>query len=338
MYAEMQIDEQNLSVNLTTLPLMANADDGKSKNRLGSLLMIEDISSEKRMKSTMSRYMDPSLADQLLAGGEDVLGGKAVETTVLFSDIRGFTTMTEELGPHATVTLLNEYFSVMVDYIQKHGGMLDKFIGDAIMAVFGLPVPHEDDPDRAIRAALDMIEELRRFNSLRSAAGRPPIDIGIGVNTDTVVSGNIGSPKRMDYTIVGDGVNLASRLEGACKTYHSRILTTENTLRKLRGTYRMREVDRVVVKGKHEPIGIYEVLDCYTDETFPNLMEVVSFFKGGLGYYRKQQWDKATEAFQQAVALNPNDKLTHMYIERCALLKADPPGEEWNGVWVLKTK
>jgi adenylate cyclase len=261
-----------------------------------------------------------------------------VEATVLFSDIRGFTSISEELGAHATVTLLNEYFTVMVEAIQRQGGMLDKFIGDAIMAVFGLPVAHDDDPDRAIRAAIEMVGELKRFNVHRIAANLRPVDMGVGINTDVVVSGNIGSPKRMDYTIIGDGVNLASRLESACKQYSSRILVSENTLHKLRGTYRMREVDRVIVQGKHEPIGIYELLDYHTDETFPNLMEVVSYFKGGLTYYRKQQWDKASETFSEALALNPLDKLTKMYIDRCAHLKAEPPGEAWNGVWIMKSK
>ena len=130
--------------------------------------MIEDISSEKRMKSTMSRYMDPGIAEKLLAGGDEVLGGKSVVATVLFTDIRGFTTLTEELGPQGTVSLLNEYFTIMVDCIQKQGGMLDKFIGDAIMAVFGLPLPHDDDEDRAVRAAIAMITELRRWNEERA--------------------------------------------------------------------------------------------------------------------------------------------------------------------------
>ena len=239
--------------------------------------MIEDVSSEKRMKSTMSRYMDPGIAEKLLAGGEEVLGGKSVVATVLFSDIRGFTPITEDLGAHGTVSLLNEYFTIMVECIQKQGGMLDKFIGDAIMAVFGLPLPHEDDEDRAVRASISMITELRRWNAERAAASKRPVDIGVGLNTDSIVSGNIGSPKRMDYTVIGDGVNLASRLESACKEYGARILLSENTFRKLRGTYRAREVDRVIVKGKTEPASIFEILDYHTEETFPNLRECLRF-------------------------------------------------------------
>ncbi len=337
MDAEMTVAGEKISVNLSVLPLLTG-EGGDERKRLGSLLMIEDISSEKRMKSTMSRYMDPSIADQLLAGGDEVLGGKSVETTVLFSDIRNFTGMSEELGPHPTVALLNEYFTIMVECIQKQGGMLDKFIGDAIMAVFGLPMAHDDDADRAVRAAIAMITELRRWNTQRTAAAKSPLDIGIGIHTDKVVSGNIGSPRRMDYTVIGDGVNLASRLEGACKQYFSRILTTESTLRQLRGTYRIREVDRVVVKGKHEPVGIYEVLDYYTEETFPNLMEAVNAFKSGLSYYRNRQWDKAIDGFAEASILNPSDQLPRMYVDRCMHFKENPPPEEWNGVWVMKTK
>src|SRR5207253_2936113 len=170
---------------------------------------IDDISAEKRMKSTMSRYMDPRVAAQLMAGGDDLLGGKSVTATILFCDIRDFTTLSEELGPNRTVSLLNEYFSIMVEVITKQGGMLDKFIGDAIMAAFGLPVAHDDDEDRAVRAAIAMIRECRRWSLGRVQRGQKPIEMGIGLNTDMVVSGNIGSAKRMDYTLIGDGVNLA---------------------------------------------------------------------------------------------------------------------------------
>ncbi len=335
--AVLAIGGEKVSVNLTVLPLMSPEEKGR-RNRLGTLLMIEDISSEKRMKATMSRYMDPSIADQLLGAGENPLGGKSVNATVLFSDVRGFTSITEDLGAHGTVSLLNEYFTIMVDCIQKQGGMLDKFIGDAIMAAFGLPVPHEDDEDRAVRACISMITELWRWNVERTRAGKKPVDMGIGLNTDSVVSGNIGSPKRMDYTIIGDGVNLASRLESACKQYAARILISENTFRRLRGTYRIREVDWVVVKGKSQPVGVYEVLDYHTEETFPNLLEAVNYFKSGVGHYRRQRWDEAKRCFGESLGLNPQDKLSQIYTKRCEHLEADPPGDDWDGVWVLESK
>ena len=333
MDAAMEARGEKLSVNLTLQQLVSL----KGK-RLGSLLMIENISSEKRMKSTMARYMDPGLADQLLASGGEALGGQSVEATMLFSDIRAFTTLTEELGAQGTVALLNEYFTLMVQCITDEGGMLDKFIGDAIMAEFGIPVTHGDDPDRAMRAAIKMITELRALNSRRSARGQKPIFMGVGLNTDKVVSGNIGSPKRMDYTVIGDGVNLASRLESACKEYSAQILCSEFTYRKLKGTYRMREIDKVIVKGKTEPIGVYEVLDFHTEETFPHLPEVIGLFRGGLGYYRKGEFDRAIKQFQEALALHPGDKLSSTYIERCEYLKTHPPEGPWDGVWVMKSK
>jgi len=226
----------------------------------------------------------------------------------------------------------------MVDCIQKQGGMLDKFIGDAIMAVFGLPLPHDDDEDRAVRASISMIEELRRWNAQRAQDGKLPVDIGVGLNTDSIVSGNIGAPKRMDYTVIGDGVNLASRLESACKEYSARILISENTYRKLRGTYRVREVDRVIVKGKTEPASIFEVLDYHTEETFPNLRECLESFKDGLSCYRKRQWEKAESAFRESLHCNPEDQLSDTYLKRARYMRENPPPDDWDGVWVMKTK
>ena len=333
MDTEMTIGEEKLNVNFTIQPLISL----KGK-RLGTMLMIEDISSEKRMKSTMSRYMDPGLADQLLAGGGDILGGQSVEATVLFSDIRSFTTLTEELGAQGTVLLLNEYFTIMVNCITQEGGMLDKFIGDALMAEFGIPVKHEDDPDRAMRAAISMINELNALNRLRHSRGQKPIFMGIGLNTDTIVSGNIGSPKRMDYTVIGDGVNLASRLESACKEYSAQILASEATVKKLKGSFRMREIDLVVVKGKTEPVSVWEILDFHTDESFPNLPEVVNHFKAGLKYYRSGEFDRAIAQFKGGLELNPNDKLSGTYVKRCEYLKEHPPEGVWDGVWVMKSK
>ncbi len=333
MDAEMELAGQRRSVNVTVMPLVS-----VEQKRLGSMIMLEDISSEKRMKATLARNMDPLIAEQLLAAGNEVLGGASVTATILFSDIRGFTTMTEQLGPHATVSLLNEYFEIMVDCINREGGMLDKFIGDAIMAGFGIPVAHTDDEDRAVRTSLSMISQLNAWNLKRAGEGKPPVLIGIGLNTDVVVAGSIGSQKRTNYTVIGDGVNLAARLESACKQYAARILISEFTYKKLRGTYRTREIDLVVVKGKTRPVGVYEVLDYHTDETFPNLMNVVNQFKDGVEKYRGGKWDAAISAFREALRLNPADKLSEIYIERCEKLKLDPPQGEWDGVWVMEKK
>lgn len=331
--AEIQCGEHDVSVNININPLLSS--EHKS---LGTMLVMEDISSEKRIKSTMSRYMNPQVAEQMLAGGEDVLGGKSVKATILFSDIRSFTSISEKLGAAGTVSMLNEYFTDMVEAIQGEGGMLDKFIGDAIMAGFGVPVSYEDDEDRAMRAAINMFQRLASLNKVRELRGELPIKMGVGLNTDMVVSGNIGSPKRMDYTMIGDGVNLAARLESACKTYSAKILISEYTYASLKGTYRAREVDKVIVKGKTEPVSIYEVLDFHTEETFPNLMEVVNQFNNGVQHYRKREWSTAIEAFQEALIRNQDDKISQMYIDRCKLLKKQNLGDDWNGVWVMKTK
>jgi adenylate cyclase len=335
MDAELTINEERVSTNVTVMPL-ASADD-KSK-RIGTMIMIDDISTEKRLKSTMSRYMDPGVADRLVAAGAEVLGGQALEATVLFSDIRGFTTHSEALGPQGTVAMLNEYFTLMVDVIQSEGGMLDKFIGDAIMAGFGVPVPHEDDGDRAVRAAIAMITELRRWNTQRASEGRAAIDIGIGLNTDNIVSGNIGSKKRMDYTMIGDGVNLASRLESACKQYGAHILMSEFTCKRLRGTYRMREIDLVLVKGKTRPVAVYEILDYHTEESYPRVSDALGRFRDGLAKYRRREFGPARALFEEVLAINPGDKAAQLYVERCDLLASNPPDPDWAGVWVMDTK
>ena len=333
MDAELTVRDERISTNVTVMPL-TNAE----QKRIGSMILLEDISNEKRLKSTMSRYMDPGVADRLVAAGAEALGGQAVDATVLFSDIRNFTTHSEALGPQGTVAMLNDYFTLMVDIIQREGGMLDKFIGDAIMAGFGVPVSHEDDADRAVRAAIRMIAELRHWNTQRSAEGRAPIDIGVGLNTDAVVAGNIGSKKRMDYTMIGDGVNLASRLESACKQYGAHILVSEFTYRKLRGTYRSREIDLLLVKGKTHPVAVYEVLDYHTDDTYPHVIDALGYFRDGLTKYRHRDFGDAKALFRKVLEINRDDKAARMYVERCDLLATNPPAPDWGGVWVMTTK
>ena len=329
-----------ISVNLTILPLINEDSDGRTDEKesfLGILIMIEDISSEKRMKSTMSRYMDPGIADQLLEDGADIMGGLDTTATLLFSDLRSFTNITESLGAQGTVKLLNEYFEIMVECISEQGGMLDKFIGDAIMAAFGLPISHEDDEDRGVKAGINMIKRLWDWNDLREKDGKPPLDMGLGLNTDKIVAGNIGSQKRMDYTMIGDGVNLAARLESACKQYNARILISDFTFKKLKGTYRIRYIDDVVVKGKTEPVGVHEVLDYHSEKTFPNLMDVVNHFNEGRKKYISGDFQQAITSFKECLKINSEDKLSETYIDRCTQLISQKP-KNWDGVWVMKSK
>ena len=340
--AEFQVGSagETVSANLSFLPLHNQDPDGRMDQvdeHLGTLVMIEDISDEKRMKSTMSRYIDPGIADKLMSDGNDIMGGQETVATLLFSDVRGFTTITETLGAQGTVALLNEYFDIMVEAISEQGGMVDKFIGDAIMAGFGVPVAHDDDEDRAVRSAINMIKRLREWNVQREVDGKMAVDMGIGLNTDRVVSGNIGSSKRMDYTMIGDGVNLAARLESACKAYAARILISEFTHQNLKGTYQVRHIDEVIVKGKTEPVGVYEVLDFHTSDTFPNLMEVVGHFKEGRVHFVDGDWDKAINSFEKSLLANENDLLSTIYINRCAKLKDEDP-KDWDGVWKFDSK
>jgi len=331
--AVFHVEGDDKSLNITTLPLLD--EDGKA---IGTMIMMEDISSEKRMKSTMSRYMDPALADKLMGGGDELLGGQSSIATILFSDVASFTNLSEELGAQGIVKLLNEYFTLMVDCLNDEGGMLDKFIGDAIMAVFGTPFPHDDDPDRAVRCAIQMMVKLGEFNAERISKSLSPIDIRIGLNTDNVVSGNIGSPKRMDYTVIGDGVNLAARLESGAKQYGAHILISEFTFRAVKGTYRYRDIDEVIVKGKTEPVVIYELLDYHTDDSFPNMVDALAHFRDGRECYKKGAFDDAVDKFEKVLELHPKDKCSIMYIDRCKHLKETVDLDKWDGVWVMTSK
>lgn len=304
---------------------------------IGKTVLIEDITGEKRMRSTLSRYMDPALANQVLSEKEGLLGGTSSMATVLFSDIRSFTTITEKIGAEGTVSFLNEYFTLMVDEIQNEGGMLDKFIGDAIMAVFGIPLMHDDDSDRAVRAGINMMAKLDIFNESQKAKGLVIIDHGLGINTDTVISGNIGSPKRMDYTVIGDGVNLASRVESACKQYGAHILISGNTYAQLKGTYRTRLIDHVIVKGKTHPVALYELLDYVTNISAARI-DNIGFFNDGMRFYMDGDFVGATKQFKLALAAHKEDVCSRLYVDRCAHFIETPPQGIWDGVWTLMSK
>ena len=293
---------------------------------------------EEKMKATMSRYLGSELVDTLLESGEEVMRTSEHEVTILFSDIRNFTTLSEEIGAQETINLLNAYFDQMVSCIQNEKGMLDKFIGDAIMAVFGAPIPYEDHADCGVRSAISMVRALKTFNQEQESKGKKPIHMGIGLNSSPAVTGNIGSSKRMDYTVIGDGVNLAARLEGATKYYGAQIIISEHTLKDLRGNYQIRELDCIYLKGKTKPSRVYEILDYHTEETFPNRERVLGFFAKGLQGYRDGKWDESILAFREAHKLNPNDKACQVFIDRCEKMKTNPAIKEWEGIWELESK
>lgn len=334
MDTELFISDGNaVSVNLNVVPLI------NIKNETsGAILIFENITKEKRLKSTMARYLTKEVAEKLLESDETVLGGQLQMATVFFSDIRSFTRFSEKVGAKETVSMLNEYFTLMVDIVLRYEGVLDKYIGDAKLAVFGIPFSTGQDEDNAVKSAIDMRMALKEFNNKRQREQKEPINIGIGISTDEVLVGNIGSMKRMDYTVIGDGVNLASRLEGANKHYMTNILISEFTFNRLKGRFIYREVDSIKVKGKTKPVKIYEILDYHDEKSFPRLNEVLNIFQKGIGLYRQGTWDEAIKMFTEALRLNPTDGLSQIYLDRCRYFLKNPPEENWDGVWEMKTK
>lgn len=320
-----------VSVNLATVPLRNMRDEP-----IGSMLVMEDITREKRLRTTMSRYMSKAVMDQLLEGGEDVLNGTGREVSVLFSDIRGFTTLSERLGARETVAMLNEYFTDMVDVVFEHNGILDKYIGDMIMAVFGSVLSTDEDADNAVAVGSKMMVALRDLNARRSASGHEPIRIGVGISTGHVVAGSIGSPKRLEYTVIGDRVNLAERLENANKYYGTSVLICQATKERLKRPVKLRELDLIRVRGRSTPVAIFEVLDHHTKESFPNLDVVLPAFKAGIEQYRKQSWSRAATCFGEALAACPRDRPSRLYLERCEVYRIDPPRPDWDGVWTVQ--
>jgi adenylate cyclase len=324
-------DGAQASVNLTATPLI-----DASEARIGSMLVIEDVTEEKRVRSTMSRYMSKEIADQLLSAGELELGGKEQAVTVMFTDVRSFTSLAEALGPRETVSLLNDYFTEMVDVIFANGGILDKYIGDGIMALFGAPFVGPNDADNAVAAADQMMERLAALNCRRIAEGGKPLDIGVGFSTGQTVVGNIGSARRMEYTVIGDTVNLASRLEGATKQYGARVILSEMTVQDLKRPATLRELDLIRVKGKDRPVAVYESLGYRAHER--DLPRLLDLHARGLAAYRARDWAAARGAFEAALCLYPADGPAAVYSRRCALLAHAAPPEDWDGVWTLTEK
>lgn len=291
---------------------------------------------KRELKSTFSKYVSPAVVDELLKDVENLkLGGKRQRMTVFFSDVRGFTTISEKLTPEELSRVLNLYLTPMTEIVFKNNGTLDKYMGDAIMAFFGAPVPHKKHPHEACRCALQSIEKLWELQKEFESKGLPMIDIGIGLNTGDMSVGNMGSNIVQNYTVMGDSVNLGSRLEGINKEYGTRIIISEFTNEEVKNDFSTREVDRVKVKGKNEPVRIFELLkEGPLDGT---QKEVIDIFNSGYQLYLQKNFIEAKKLFSQSFNLN-NDPVSEVYIERCDEYLAEPPPENWDGVYVMKTK
>jgi adenylate cyclase len=291
---------------------------------------------KKELKSTFSKYVSPAIVDEILSSPEKLeLGGVKQDVTIFFSDVRGFTTISEKLDPQSLSQLLNRYLTPMTEIIFKNKGTLDKYMGDAIMAFFGAPITFSNHPEMACQAALESIEKLRELQNEFVKQDLPVIDIGIGLNTAEVSVGNMGSDIVRNYTVMGDGVNLASRLEGINKEYGTRIIISHFTYDKIKNLFTCREVDRVRVKGKTEPITIYELLS-RKEKTAP-LMNL-ELFEEGLKLYYQKKFKESLQKFQMFLEKNPEDYLTKLYMDRGNEYLETPPSDNWDGVHDIKTK
>ena len=292
----------------------------------------------RQIKQTFSRYMSDLLIQDLLKHPEKLrLGGEKRVLTVFFSDLAGFTSLSERLSPEEVVTLLNRYLTTMTDIILAGGGLIDKYEGDAIMAFWGAPIPQEDHAARACLAALDNQKRLAELREEFIHMGLPPVHARIGINTGEMIIGNMGSNQRFDFTVIGDSVNLASRLEGAGKEYGTRILISEETYRQASGQVEVREVDWLRVKGKEMPVRIYELL-ARKGELDAVQKQVRDLFAQGMVLYRQRQWVEALAIFQRILTLVPEDGPASTFSKRCEDFRLSPPAADWDGVYRLTSK
>ncbi len=306
--------------------------------------MIGELRVKARIRETFGRYVDPRIVAGLIDRPELTgAGGARRVMTVLFCDMKGFTALSEGMTPSGMLTVLNEYLTIMSAAIREHNGIIDKYIGDAIMAFWGPPFNEAEEQARlACLAALTQLDRLTPFRQalpelIGIRRGLPDIDMRIGIATGDVVVGNIGSDVTKSYTVMGDTVNLASRLEGVNKSYGTRILISETTARMAEGTIEAREIDSIVVVGKSEPQRVFEALG-RRGELDPATAQLRDRFAAGLAAYRRQAWAEARAEFEGGLVVAPGDGPSRVLLARVAHLAEQPPGPDWNGVWALTEK
>ncbi|MCK5236033.1 MAG: adenylate/guanylate cyclase domain-containing protein, partial [Deltaproteobacteria bacterium] len=285
-------------------------------------------------KKAFSTYVPPQVVSEILKDPDSLkLGGEKRYVSILFSDIRGFTSLSEKMPPEQLVALLNKYLTPMTEIIFKEKGTLDKYIGDAIMAIFNAPVDLPEHPKKACKVALAMIAKLSKVNMEWTSRGLPSIKIGIGLHCGEAVVGNMGAALRFDYTAIGDTVNTASRLEGMTKLYGVGILVSDDIYKNARDTFIFRELDLLRVKGKNRPIAVYELMEQGERASY-----LMNQFPKALIDYRKGKFKTAKTAFQSILSEFPDDSPSKLYIKRCEEYIAAPPSQGWDGVYTATTK
>ena len=289
---------------------------------------------EFKIRTVFQRYVPQHVIEQFFKNPESMLIGEERRLTVLYSDIRGFTQFSENHSSRQVVESLNNYFKLMVEVISGNSGVVDKYIGDAIMAFFGAPAPSAYSAHDAVMSAFQMLDALNEFNEGQKADGKPPFKIGIAVNHGPVTVGNIGSDQKMDYTVIGDMVNVASRVEGLTKVYRQPILITEAVRRYVRGVFPVRMVDRVQVKGRQRGLAIWATQPAASDDETRGW----KLYHAALLSYYNREFNSAKGQMGQAMKILPGDYLCELFAERIARCIADPPGPAWTGVVKLETK
>ena len=289
---------------------------------------------EQKIRNIFQKYVPKTVIDEVFTNPESMLMGQEQLLCVLFSDIRGFTSISERMLPNEVVESLNAYFAVMVEIIIKHRGIVDKYIGDAIMAFFGAPISYNDEPYQATMSGLEMLDALKSFNAGQEKKGKPTFKIGVGINYGVVTVGNIGSERKMDYTVVGDMVNVASRLEGLTKVYKQELIVSESVAKGLEGKIPCRMIDKVVVKGKTSGVGVFTPrLELSSAEK-----DAWTLHDQALRLYYNRDFNTAADTWGKVLKLVPGDICAGMFLDRCRTYSRNPPPGDWVGAVVMSEK
>jgi len=291
------------------------------------------------IKGMFSQYVNTTVVDELIADPDKMrLGGERKILSIFFSDIAGFSTFSETKKPEELVLFLNEYLSEMTRIVFENKGTLDKYIGDAVMAFWGAPLPIEDHAYQTCKSALLMQKRLSELRTKWRAEGQTEIQVRMGINTGEVVVGNMGGSERFDYTVMGDTVNLASRLEGANKEYGTFAMISEMTYEIVKNDFITRELDALIVKGKTRPVKVYELIAFKDDPVNQNILDGLEVFNKGLEFYKSFQFKEAADKFAEAKNINTSDHPSFVYLKRAMLYIENPPPKDWDGVFRMKTK